>query len=196
MYDISQAGLVPPSDKKAAGFITGSEEILKEFASKHFLNASTINDLIKVVQKNTAFNAVEVDADMLQRLPQASIDSGDVQIINMHAEGGGEQLLELFKRPVEKVLCELVADMRLAGCQHFGFQEYKDPRGNRLFAGHSNGSVCFQLAQLKVRFQCRYCSTLTAHTSRKGFQFDLFTVSVYISCLISGPMLYPISYPT
>jgi hypothetical protein len=104
--------------------------------------------------------------------------------------------LELFKRPVEKVLRELMADMRLAGCQHFGFQEYKDPRGNRLFAGHSNGSVCFQLAQLKVRFQCRYCSTLTAQTSRKGFQFDLFTVSVYISCLISGPMLYPISYPT
>ena len=38
---------------------------------------------------------------MLQRL-QASIDSGDVQIIDMHAEGDGEQVLELFKRPVEK----------------------------------------------------------------------------------------------
>jgi hypothetical protein len=150
MYDISQAGLVPPLDKEAAGIITGSEEILKEFASKHSLNASTINDLIKDVLKNTAFNAVEVDTDMLQRLPQASIDSGDVQIINMHTEGDGEQLLELFKRPVEKVLRELVADMRLAGRQHFGFQEYKDPRGNRLFAGHSNGSVSFQLAQLKV----------------------------------------------
>ena len=82
---------------------------------------------------------------MLQRL-QASIDSGDVQIIDMHAEGDGEQVLELFKRPVEKVLRELMADMRLAGCQHFGFQEYKDPRGNRLFAGH----LSFQLAQLKV----------------------------------------------
>ena len=68
----------------------------------------------------------------------------------MHAEGDGDQVLELFKRPVEKVLRELMADMRLAGCQHFGFQEYKDPRGNRLFAGHSNGSVSFQLAQLKV----------------------------------------------
>jgi hypothetical protein len=40
---------------------------------------------------------------MLQRL-QASIDSGDVQIIYMHAEGGGEQVLELFRRLVEKVL--------------------------------------------------------------------------------------------
>jgi hypothetical protein len=64
--------------------------------------------------------------------------------------GNGEQVLELFKRPVEKVLRELMADMRLAGCQHFGFQEYKDPCGNRLFAGHSNGSVSFQWAQLKV----------------------------------------------
>ncbi len=51
---------------------------------------------------------------------------------------------------LEKVLRELMADMRLAGCQHFGFQEYKDQCGNRLFAGHSNGSVSFRLAQLKV----------------------------------------------
>ncbi len=28
--------------------------------------------------------------------------------------------------------------------------EYKDPRGNRPFAGHSNGSVSFQLAQIQV----------------------------------------------
>ena len=43
-----------------------------------------------------------------------------------------------------------MADMRLAGCQHFAFHEYKDPRGNRLFAGHSNGSVSFQSAQIQV----------------------------------------------
>ena len=53
---------------------------------------------------------------------------------------------------MEKFLLELMADMRLAGCQHrdFRFQEYKDPRDNRLFAGQSNGSVSFQLAQQKV----------------------------------------------
>ena len=124
MYNISQAGFLPPLDKEAAGIITGSEAIFKEFASKHSLNASTINSFIKDVLKNPAFNADEVDdTDKLKRL-QASIDSGDVQIIDMHAEGEGEQVLELFKRPVEKVLRELMADMRLAGCQHFGFQEY------------------------------------------------------------------------
>ena len=58
--------------------------------------------------------------------------------------------LELFKRPAEKVLRELIGDIRLAGCQHFAFKEYLDPHGNRLYAGHSNGSVSFQLAQIRV----------------------------------------------
>ncbi len=65
-------------------------------------------------------------------------------------EGDGEQALELFMRPSEKVLRELIADVRLAVSQHFAFHENKDPRGNRLFAGHSNGSVSFQLAQIRV----------------------------------------------
>jgi hypothetical protein len=51
VYDILQAGLLPPLDKEAAGIITGSEAILKEFASKHSLNASTINSFIKDVLK-------------------------------------------------------------------------------------------------------------------------------------------------
>ena len=80
---------------------------IKAYASKHSLNARAINDLIKDVLKNPAFNADEVDTDMLKRL-QASIDSGDIQIINMTqaVEGDGDQVLELFKRPVEKVLRE------------------------------------------------------------------------------------------
>jgi hypothetical protein len=55
-----------------------------------------------------------------------------------------------FKCPAEKVLRELISVIQLAGCQHFGFKEYLDPHGNRLFAGHSNGSVSFQLAQIRV----------------------------------------------
>jgi hypothetical protein len=116
---------------------------------KHSLNARAINDLFKDVPKTPAFNANEVDTDILQRL-QASIDSGDIQIINMNVEGVGEQVSELFRRPAEKVLRELLADMHLAGCQHFAFHEYKDLRGNMFFAGHSNGSVSFQLAQVRV----------------------------------------------
>ncbi len=37
-----------------------------------------------------------------------------------------------------------------AGDANYAFQEYKDPHGNRLFAGDANGSVSFQLAQLKI----------------------------------------------
>ena len=86
-----QDGLVPPLDKEASGIITVSEEIIKAYASKHSLNARAINDLINDVLKNPAFNADEVDTDMLKRL-QASIDSGDIQIINMTVEGDGDQL--------------------------------------------------------------------------------------------------------
>jgi hypothetical protein len=110
-------------DKEAAGIITSSEAILKEFALKHCLTASTINALIKDVLKNPAFNKDEVDTNMLQRL-QASIDRDDIQIINMHTERNGEQVLKLFMRLSEKVLHDLVADMRWAKSQHFAFHEY------------------------------------------------------------------------
>ena len=68
----------------------------------------------------------------------------------MDKDGDGPQVFELFARPVEKVLRELMGDLRLAGHQHFAFHEYKDPHGNRLFDGDANGSVSFQLAQIKI----------------------------------------------
>ncbi len=132
-----------------ADVITDSEFMVKRFAERHSLTATAINDLIKNVLQNPPFNADEVDTDMLQRL-SAAIDSGNLQIILIRVEGDGAQNPELFKRPIEKVMCELVGDMRLAGKQHYTFQEYKDPHGNRLFAGDANGSVSFQLAQVKI----------------------------------------------
>jgi hypothetical protein len=155
--DVIQDGLVSPLEKEAACIISSSEALLQAYATKNSHNARAIKDLIKDVLKTPAFNANEVDTDILQRL-QASMGSGDIQIIDMNVEGDGEQVLELFRRPAEKVLRELMADMRLAVCQHFVFHEYKDPRGNRLFAGPSNGSVSFQLAQVRVgegKVSCR-----------------------------------------
>ena len=102
---------------------------------------------------------------MLERLAN-SIDSGDLEIINMHQDGDGAQKLELFKRPAEKVLRELISDIQLAGCQRFAFKEYLDPRGNRLFACHSNGSVYFQPTQLLIfeeKFPVSLKSTSTQH---------------------------------
>ncbi len=98
--------------------------------------------LIEDVLHNPEFNADDVDTDMLERFAK-SIDSGDLEIISMYKEGDGAQKLQLFKRSAEKILREPISDIRLAGCQHFAFKEYLDPHGNRLFAGHANGSVSF-----------------------------------------------------
>jgi hypothetical protein len=73
----------------------------------------------------------------------------------------GAQKLDLFKRPVEKALRERMGDIWLAGCQHFAFKEYLDPHGNILFAGHSNGSVSFQLEQNLC--WCRQSSNFFGH---------------------------------
>ena len=101
MYDIVQGGLLPPLDRDAADVLRGSEHIVKAYAEKHSLTATAIKDLISDVLKNPEFNADEVDTDMLRRL-EAAIDSGDLKVINMHKEGDGPQILELFARPVEK----------------------------------------------------------------------------------------------
>jgi hypothetical protein len=149
MFQFERGGRLPALDRDAAHVITGSEHILKAYANKHSLTATAIVDLIKIVLKNPDFNADDVDTDMLQSL-QAAIDSCDLQFINMHKDGDGQQVLELFAWPVEKVLCELIGGLCLASHQHFAFREYKDPHGNRLFAGDANGEVSFQLAQIKI----------------------------------------------
>ena len=122
--------------------VVGPFSVLFLYAVKHSLTATAIMDLIKDVLKNPLFNSDKVDTDMLQRL-SAAIDSGDLRVISMRKEGDGAQNPELFVRPVEKVLSELIGDMRLAGNQHYAFHEYKDPHGNRLFAGDANGCVSF-----------------------------------------------------
>ncbi len=109
-----------------------------------------VKKLIEDFLHNPDFNADDVDTDMLEKFAINCIDSGDLEIVSMHKEGDGAQKLELFKHPEEKVFQELMSDTRLAGCQHSAFKEYLDPHGNRLFSGHANGSVCFQLAQLLI----------------------------------------------
>ncbi len=107
---LEQSRLLPALDWDAADVITGSEHIVKAYADKHSLTATAIVDLIKNVLKNPEFNADDwdkVDNDMLQRL-QAAIDSCDLQVLDMRKKGDKPQILELFKRPVEKVLRELV----------------------------------------------------------------------------------------
>ena len=79
-----------------------------------------------------------------------AIAEGDLQVIDLHEQGDGNQDVRLIKRPVSKVLRELLSDSRLAGSQHFAFKKYKDATGARIIGGHANGCVTFQLAQIRV----------------------------------------------
>jgi hypothetical protein len=81
------------------------------------------------------------------------------------------------------VLRDLIGDLRLAGHQHFAFHEYKDPHGNRLFAGGANGSVSFQLAQIKIGID-KVPVFIVMYTDgtflKKGIPIDLYTVSISV----------------
>ena len=92
---LGQNRLIPPLDSHEESTIsTGSEHILKDYASKCFLFEEI--DL-KTFLHNSDFNADDVDKGMLGQFANF-IDSGDSKIISMHQEGDGAQKLELFKR--------------------------------------------------------------------------------------------------
>ena len=85
---MGQDKLISPLAPEAAGIITGSEQILKDYASASSLTARDIKRLIEDVLHNPDFNANDVDTDMLERFAN-SIESGDLEIIFMHQEGDG-----------------------------------------------------------------------------------------------------------
>jgi len=144
-----QLGLLPELDRDAPSLFTASERLLQDFAQEKNLNATFIKDLIQKVLHHPDFDPAEVDHDMHERL-MGAIEEGDIQVIDLWQEGDGRQDVRLFKRPAGKVLRELLADPRLAGSQHFAFKEYRDPNGDRIIGGDANGSVTFQLAQMRV----------------------------------------------
>ncbi len=79
--------------EEEAGIITGSDQILKDYAKKASWEAKEIEALIEDVFHTPNFNADDVDTDMLKRFADS---------IDMHQEGGGAQKLELFKLPAER----------------------------------------------------------------------------------------------
>ena len=146
----SQAGHLPPLKSADAGLFNRSERILQEYRrGRDGFSAKDLKDLIQEVLHHPEFNADDVDHDMHKRLMEA-VDNGQIEVIDMQQDQDGDQDVRFFKRKVSDVLQELLADERLAGCQHFAFKEYKDARGERILGGHANCSVSFQLAQISV----------------------------------------------
>lgn len=124
---------------------------MQDFVHEKHVHATFIKDLIQQVLHHPDFDAAEVDHDMhCDELLMRAVEDGDLQITDLHEDGDGIQDVRLFKRPVSKVLRELLSDPRLAGCQHFAFKEYKNASGVRIIGGHANGSVTFQMAQIRV----------------------------------------------
>jgi hypothetical protein len=78
------------------------------------------------------------------------LEAGDIEVIDLWAEGDGNQPIQLYKRPDLKVLRELLIDERLVGIEHFAFKEYKNAKGDCICACDTNGSLTFQLAQIDV----------------------------------------------
>jgi len=149
-YMISlQAKLLPAHKVEDGRAFTRSERILLDHQKLKRMSAVDLRDLIRDVLHNPEFNAGEVDHDMHERLMRA-VEEGEMEIIDMWQDGDGAQDVRFFRRKVEIVLRELLADERLEGCQHFAFKEYKNAKGERILGGHANGSISFQLAQAKV----------------------------------------------
>ena len=141
----------PPNeqDRTVRTAFTKSKRILMDYQNLKKMSAQDIKDLIQDVLHNKEFDIDEVDHNMHDRLMRAVAD-GERDILDMWQEGDGVQDVRFFKRKVEVVLRELIADARLEGCQHFAFKEYKNANGDRILGGHANGSVSFQLAQARV----------------------------------------------
>ena len=117
----------------------------------------------------------------------------------MRKKGDGPQILELFKRPVEKVLRELLGYLRLAGHQHFAFHRYKNPMVTDYLLVMRTDLYRFSWPKsdtVTARIQFPLCCTLTAHFSRKASQFDLYTVSAVPNIVynIIDKILYDIVY--
>ena len=151
-YTLQQAldsGFIPALAPDAAGIFTKSEQLLQDYARKRTMNATDLKTLIQDVLQHPEFNSKDVEPDMHARLMKAVAD-GDVEIHDMWKPGDGSQTLQFFKRNVENVLRELLADIRLAGNQHFEYKEYRNAAGERIFACDANGSVTFQIAQTRA----------------------------------------------
>jgi len=149
MQEAIQAEDMPPLDVDAANVFSKSERIIQEHVRQHDINATVVKDLIQKVIHHRDFNANEVDHDMHQRLMRA-VEDGDIEVIDVWEEGDGIQDVSFVKRKVAKVLMELLSDERMAGRQHFGFKLSTNADGDRVLGGDANGSVSFELAQIRV----------------------------------------------
>ena len=141
--------MIPNPDREMAGLFSRSEEMLQDHCKLYATSKAELKDLIQKVLHHPDFDPGQVDHDMHERLMRA-IDEEDILIYDMWEEGDGRNDCRFYKRPLKKVLQELMADQRLKGHQHFRFKVSYDAKGNRILGGDANGALAFQMAQLRI----------------------------------------------
>ena len=104
-----------PLAEKDNELFTKSERLLQEFRrGKDGFSANDLKELIQKVLHHPEFEAADVDHNMHDRLMNA-VEKGTIDVLDFWKDGDGEQEVCLYKRKVEQVLRELLADERLAG---------------------------------------------------------------------------------
>lgn len=196
-----QNGYIRPPNPDDSLVFTRSERILLDFQRLKAMSAMDIKDLIRDVLQNPEFNSDEVDSDMHDRLMRA-VDTGEMEVHDMWAQGDGEQDVRFYMRNVESVVRELLADERLAHHQHFSFKEYKNARGDRILGGHANGSITFQMAQMEVgpgKVPISIVLYIDATFIKRGipirpiygeFKYEIIYEFIYESICIDSYMIY------
>ena len=124
---------LPKLYREAPGLFTASWHILQDFAQEKELDATFVKDLIQQVLHHPDFDPNNVDHYM-HKLLIGAIEESYLEVFDVTEDDGCDQEVRLFKRPAGRVLKELLANPRLAGCQHFAFKEYRDAsRSTRMF---------------------------------------------------------------
>jgi len=77
----------------------------------------------------------------------------DILIRDKWEEGDGRNECSFYQRSLKKILEELLSDKQLEAHQHFRFEanlaKY-DSKGDQILGGDANGTLSFQLAQLRI----------------------------------------------
>ena len=141
--------MIPNPDREMAGLFSRSEEMLQDHCKLYATSKAELKDLIQKVLHHPDFDPGQVDHDMHERLMLA-IEEEDILIWDKWEEGDGRNDCSFYQRPLKKVLEELLSDTRLEGHQHFRFEAKYDSKGDRIFGGDANGTLSFQLAQLRI----------------------------------------------
>jgi hypothetical protein len=76
--------------------LAASQSLIQDHVKKCKTGTAELKDLIQEVLHHPDFNVSEVCTDMYKRLMRC-LEAGDIEVIALWEEGGGNQSVQLFK---------------------------------------------------------------------------------------------------